>query len=57
MNPFAEKVNINDLLDRYNKLILFLEIKGLTEKEFLEAANRRAILSVRISNYYKNNLK
>lgn len=59
MNRFLEKkTDIQNLLDRYKKLYGWVSDNPLADiRLFEDKANQLAILSVRISNYNKNNLK
>lgn len=56
MNAFTEKVDIQILQRRTDDLYLWLLDNPLEDiRIFEDKANQLAILSVRISNYYKNN--
>lgn len=58
MNPFTEKVDIQDLLIRTDDLYLWLFDNPLADiRLFEKKANELAWLSVKIAAYNKNNLK
>ncbi|GEM_PF-5054540 len=49
-----ERTNIDLLIERANDTISWLE-DNVFHPDFYKKANQYAILTVRISNYYKNN--
>ncbi len=57
MNMLVEKTNINQLLERAQELIDWLSDHPLADiRVFENKANQLAILSIKINNYYHNNL-